>query len=121
AAGAGGRTRAERAQAGPDDRPHGATLSAARTLALVESAARNAAPTPLAPGMRDLARIESRCRSVSVSAAREPPDRLPLQPPSSRQTTIRSRIMAFILVPQVPPHEHAVGDQVQEHHHGAEH
>src|SRR5439155_290027 len=47
--------------------PHGETLSVARTRALVASAARIARPTPLAPGMRDCARIESRWRSVSES------------------------------------------------------
>ena len=48
-------------------RPHGETLSEARTRALVESAARIALPTALAPGIRDCARIESRWRSVSES------------------------------------------------------
>src|SRR2546430_17659617 len=71
ATGVGGGARAQRAQAGPGDRLHGATLSVARILALVESAARNAAPTPPAPGMREPASIESRWRSVRVSAARE--------------------------------------------------
>src|SRR5437773_12101738 len=50
-------------------RPHGETLSEARTRALVESAARIALPTALAPGIRDCARIESRWRSVSVSTS----------------------------------------------------
>jgi hypothetical protein len=48
-------------------RAHGETLSVARIRALAESAARIARPTPLAPGMRDCARIESRWRSVSES------------------------------------------------------
>src|SRR5205085_1952330 len=70
AAGVRGGARAQHAQAGgPGDGLHCATLSDARTLALVESAARKAAPTPRAPGMRDPARIESRCRSVRESRA----------------------------------------------------
>src|SRR5947209_4563477 len=50
-------------------RLHGETLSEARTRALVESAARIALPTALAPGIRDCARIESRWRSVSESTS----------------------------------------------------
>src|SRR6266571_7328890 len=48
-------------------RSHGDTLSDARIRALVESAARIAAPTPRAPGMREAARMLSRCRSVRLS------------------------------------------------------
>src|SRR6266700_2301854 len=50
-------------------RPHEETRSEARTRALVESAARIALPTALAPGIRDCARIESRWRSVSESTS----------------------------------------------------
>src|SRR2546430_17137686 len=60
AAGVGGSARGQRAQAGPGDRLHGATLSVARILALGESAARNAAPTPRAPAMGDPPSVESR-------------------------------------------------------------
>src|SRR5207247_9754357 len=48
-------------------RTHGETLSVARIRGLVESAALIALPTPLAPEIRDFARIESSWRSVSES------------------------------------------------------
>src|SRR2546430_9129522 len=49
--------------------PHGEMLSAARIPALVESATRIAFPTARAPGIFDWARMLSRWRSVSESAA----------------------------------------------------
>ena len=48
-------------------RAHCVTLSVARMCALVESAYRIAAPTPRAPGIREPARMLSRCRWVRLS------------------------------------------------------
>src|SRR5256886_753004 len=65
--------RGEQRDAHPEGvRTHGETLSVARIRALVESAARIALPTPLAPGIRDFARIESRWRSAADLAVLPP-------------------------------------------------
>ena len=71
-------------------RPHGETLSEARTRALVESAARIALPTALAPGIRDCARIESRWRSVSESTSAADLADLPPEHPARRARTMVS-------------------------------
>src|SRR5207237_6635825 len=90
-AGVRGGARAQHAQAGgPGDGLHCATLSDARTLAFVESAARMAAPTPRAPGMRDPARIESRCRSVRESRAAD----LACLPPEHAAVMATTRVRA---------------------------
>ena len=71
-------------------RAHGETLSVARTRALVESAARIALPTALAPGIRDCARIESRWRSVSESAGAADLADLPPEHAAQRARTMVS-------------------------------
>src|SRR2546430_2810492 len=71
-------------------RAHGETLSVARTRALVESAARIALPTALAPGIRDCARIESRWRSVSESAGAADLADLPPEHAAQKATTMAS-------------------------------
>src|SRR5207247_5115891 len=70
-------------------RPHGETLSVVRTRALAESAARIALPTPLAPGIRDCARIESRWRSVSESP---PAADLAVLPPEHAARSARTMV-----------------------------
>jgi hypothetical protein len=63
--------------------------------ALVESATRIALPTPLAPGMRDLASMLSRWRSVSESPAADDFWGLPLHAARRRPTatTCGARIL----------------------------
>src|SRR2546425_1177904 len=76
------------------DQPHGATLSAARIPALVESATRIALPTPLAPGILDLASMLSRWRSVSESPAAVPGFRAgPLQAAHNAKMKSTQRFM----------------------------
>src|SRR2546423_1254716 len=77
------------------DPGNGVPLSVARRRALAESAAFMARPTALAPGMLDLARIESRCRSVRVSRAAAPP---PLAPPEQAAVSIRTTAGRRVMV-----------------------
>ena len=80
-------------------RTHGETLSVARIRALVESAALIALPTPLAPGIRDFARIESRWRSVSESRSAADLAVLPPEHAASSAKTKKGtkRVMMVIL------------------------
>ena len=79
-------------------RAHGETLSVARTRALVESAARIALPTALAPGIRDCARIESRWRSVRES---RPVADLAGLPPEHAARSARAMVSERVRI--VPP------------------
>src|SRR5438876_7331848 len=92
--------RGEQRDAHPEGvRTHGETLSVARIRALVESAARIALPTPLAPGIRDFARIESRWRSVSESRSAADLAVLPPEHAASSANTKKGtkRVMMVIL------------------------
>lgn len=86
----------------------------ARTRALAESAARMALPTPEAPGICDLARIESRWRSVSVSRADAPRPPEPPQAASKTREARSERVMPLILATQPASHEHPIRDEIDD-------
>src|SRR6266704_3265893 len=83
---AGGEDEGEQAHPGS----HCVTLSVARMCALVESAYRIAATTPRAPGIREPARMLSRCRWVRLSPGAAD-DRSGLPPPQAARSR-RSRM-----------------------------